>query len=400
MLKLKPTKSLMLICLLLASYACTTKNEVPQPVVDTARVDALRTELIALQQKVLGAQQTTSNDSLNLTQLQAEIAQLKAYLTKTVSYTVTVSSFLFKPLAGATVKLSQGGKIVSGTTSSAGSTTFSGLYAGIVTATVDLNGFARLVFRADIRNTYDDASAYSTNSQVLMIPLGGTAQADSCMTTQYWKLYANYNMIDDTLGGPTVQVAGYFNSTPPSKPLLALPAGPDPNNPNISYTAVTTQPIIARLNQYSFLDGNYGDYTSYAIPIGFTGWDANNNIGQTGNGQVVSVTYENTVWTATMGTNGVYTIKLPASDISNVSTNTNSASVFGFVIDFGEFNHDFTLYTNGAIPYIVRNAASATPTYTATYIYRVNDTNGWQWTSIQTTSLTAAWPFFYYGTLK
>jgi hypothetical protein len=205
MLKLKPTKSLMLVCLLLAGNACTTKNEVPQPVVDTARVDALRTQLIALQQQVLGAQQVTSNDSLTLTQLQAEIAQLQGYLSKTVSYTITVNSFLHKPLPGAAVKLSQGGKIVSGTTTSAGNTTFSGLYAGIVTVTVDLNGFARLVFRADIRNDIDGATVYSTNSQVLMIPLGGTPKADSCMTTQYWKLYANYNMVDDTLGGPAVQ---------------------------------------------------------------------------------------------------------------------------------------------------------------------------------------------------
>src|SRR6478735_9732600 len=177
MFKIKPTRLLLHVFMLLAFYACTTKNEVPQPVVDTTRVDALRTELMALQQKVLGAQQTTSNDSLTLTQLQNEINKLKAYLVKTVSYTVNVSSFLFKPLSGAKVEVSQGGKIVSGTTTSSGSTTFNGLYAGIITGTVDLNGFARLVFRADIRNNYDGASAYSTNSQVLMIPLGGTPKA-------------------------------------------------------------------------------------------------------------------------------------------------------------------------------------------------------------------------------
>src|SRR6185369_7782634 len=146
MFKIKPTRLLMHAILLFAFYACTTKNEVPQPVVDTARVDALRTELMALQQKVLGAQQTTSNDSLTLTQMQAEITKLKAYLSKTVSYTVTVNSFLFKPLSGATVKLSQGGKIVSATTTSGGTVSFNNLYARIITATVDLNGFARLVF--------------------------------------------------------------------------------------------------------------------------------------------------------------------------------------------------------------------------------------------------------------
>jgi hypothetical protein len=272
------------------------------------------------------------------------------------------------------------------------------LYAGIITATVDLAGFARLVFRADIRNNIDGASAYSANSQVLMIPLaglgqaGGTAQADSCMTTQYWKLYANYNMVDDTLGGPQ-----YWGGS--STPAKALPAGPDPNNPTVSYTAVTAQPINVYLNQYSFLDG-YG-YNSYAVPVGFTGWDVTiNNTGQTGNGQVVSVTFENTKWTATADANGIYTIKLPASDISNASGYINSAGAFGFVLDFGEFTHDFTQYTDGTAPYIIKNPATAPPTYVSTYIYRINSAGGWQWTSNQTTSLTSTWPFFYSGTLK
>ena len=376
MLNFKPTKSLLLASLLLACYACTTKNEVPQPVVDTARVDALRTQLVALQLQVLGAQQKTSNDSLSVTQLQAEIAQLQAYLQRTVSYTVTVNSFLYKPLAGATVKLSQGGKIVNGTTTSSGSTTFTGLYAGVITGTVDLNGFARLVFRADIRNNIDGASAYSTNSKVLMIPLGGTPQADSCMTVQYFKLYANYTMVDDTLGGPTIQGNGFFSNTPASNPLKALPAGPDISNPNILYTPVITQTITGTLNQYSFLDGNGS--TSYAIPIGFTGWDVVvNNTGQNGNGQVVSVTYENTKWIATAGANGIYTIKLPSSDISNVSAaSINTASSFGFVLDFGEFNHDFTQYTTNTAPFIINGSYPALPTYTSTYIFRITSPGG------------------------
>jgi hypothetical protein len=261
-----------------------------------------------------------------------------------------------------------------------------------------LNGFARLVFRADIRNTYDGATTYSTNSQVLMLPLGGTTQADSCMTTQYWKLYANYTMVDDTLGGTAVQNLGYFGGAP-SKPLLALPAGPNPGSPNVSYSAVTTQTVNASLNQYSFIDG-YG-YNSYAIPVGFTGWDVVvNNTGQTGNGQVVSVTYENAKWTATADVNGVYKIKLPASDISNASGYINSAGAFGFVLDFGEFARDFTQYTTTSTPYIINGTFPALPTYTSTYVYRINSGNSWQWTSIQSTSLTSAWPFFYYGTLK
>jgi hypothetical protein len=124
--------------------------------------------------------------------------------------------------------------------------------------------------------------------------------------------------------------------------------------------------------------------------------------GQKGNGQVVNVTYENVTWTATAGANGIYTIKLPASDISSNNSYyyLSSTNVFGFVLDFGEFTHDFTHYTDGSIPYIVRSPALATPTYTSTYIYRVNNVGGWQWTSVQSTSLTATWSFFYSETLK
>ncbi|HEV8514091.1 MAG TPA: hypothetical protein VGQ59_12480, partial [Cyclobacteriaceae bacterium] len=185
---------------------------------------------------------------------------------------------------------------------------------------------------------------------------------------------------------------------PASNPLLALPAGPNPNSPFTSYSAVTTQPITVSLNQYSFLDGNGSSYISYAVPLGFTGASIGN--GQTGNGQVVSVTYENTVWTATAGTNGVYTVKLPATDISNANTYTNSANVFGFIIDFGEFTHDFTQYTDGRLPHIIKGSSPLTPTYVSTYIYRNGNVGGFSWTSLQTTSLTAAWPFFYNGTLK
>ncbi len=100
MAKTKLTKVLVLACLLTAFYACTTKNEIPTPVVDTARVDALRTQLLALQQQVLGAQQATANDSLSIAQLQAQIAQLQADLQHMVSYTVQVSSFLKSAIKG------------------------------------------------------------------------------------------------------------------------------------------------------------------------------------------------------------------------------------------------------------------------------------------------------------
>src|SRR6267378_4002417 len=115
MIKPKLSKLVVVALMLFAFSGCTTKNEIPQPVVDTQHVDALRQQLIDLQQKVLGAQQTEAQDSLNLAltmaQVQAKIAELQADLLKTVSYTVQVGSFTFLPLSGATVKLTQGGKI-------------------------------------------------------------------------------------------------------------------------------------------------------------------------------------------------------------------------------------------------------------------------------------------------
>jgi len=407
MTKPKIIRTLALVCGLALAQACTTKNEIPQPVEDTARVDALRAQLLTLQQQVFGVQQSAAADSLSLAQLQALIAQLQANLQRTVAFSVMVKSFLLQPLAGATVVVSQGGKIVSATTSANGIATFNNLYAGVITATVDLTGFARLVLRADIRNTADDAPAYSTTSQVLMLPLGGTSQADSCMTTPYWKLYANYSMVDDTLGGALVQGQGYFGGKP-SNPSFALPAGPNVYAPSTSYSPVTTQTVAAYMNQYSFLGpiGGNNSYNSLAVQAGFTGWDAPTT-GITGNGQVVAVSYENAKWTATLNANGIFKIKLPASDISaGFNGDTNAGNIFGFIIEFGEFNADFTQYTTPQLPYIPgynpNNQINypPQPTYTSTYVYRVTDPGGWQWTSHQSTTLTSAWPFFYYGSLK
>ncbi|HMI65339.1 MAG TPA: hypothetical protein VK517_04850, partial [Cyclobacteriaceae bacterium] len=59
-------------------HACTSKKEVPQPVVDTQRLDQLRQELRDLQVTVLGNASNYSQDSLSYSQLLAQINMLQA----------------------------------------------------------------------------------------------------------------------------------------------------------------------------------------------------------------------------------------------------------------------------------------------------------------------------------
>src|SRR6267378_1178497 len=97
-------KLLTLVCAagLLAFQACTSKKEVPQPVVDTQRLDQLRQELRDLQIKVLGNAATYSRDSLTYNQLVLQISALQAQYAKHVTYSVIVSDYQGNILPGAT----------------------------------------------------------------------------------------------------------------------------------------------------------------------------------------------------------------------------------------------------------------------------------------------------------
>ncbi len=368
MTKLKLSNLVVLALMLFAFYGCTTKNETPQPIVDQTAKASLQDQYNTLAAQVLGAQSQASIDSLaavlSADQLKAAIAEFNANLNTKVNYSVQVLTFPGNPLP-ATVEISQGGKIVSATASAQGLANFSGLYAGRVIATVDYPGFTRLVFRADIRNPYS-STTYSTTTSVRMLPLGGTAKSDSAMTVQRVRLWANYSIVDDTLGGPQYNGYEYFGGV--SHAAKALPVGPNADQPNVKWDAVTTQPIKLYINQNSFMNSYNG---CGAIPAGFTGW---NNPGSW-NGEVISVAYENAIWTVTApDADGAYTIKVPAND------DNGNDGWMRFTYTTGEFQHNFTQYVNGSGPYVQDGSTSgpyaATPTWDQMQIFRIDNTGG------------------------
>ena len=358
--------------------ACVSKKEVPQPVVDTQRLDQLRQELKDLQTKVLGDASVYTQDSLTYSQLLVQIAILQAQYTKSVTYSVIVSDYQGNFLPGATVKVSQAGAVVSQTTSASGVATFAGLNGGIISATAELTGFSRLVFKADIRN-YNVDHAYSAASNVLLLPTGGTPASDVGMSTFNINLYANFTTVNDTLGGPD-QWGGQ------STLAMALPAGPNPASPTISYSAVTDKPIIAYLNS-NFLN------TGGSPPTGFTYSNPTYST-QYGSvydpGSVLTVAYENISFTfSSAGPNGFYIVKLPATSILNSGNN------FRFDLVFTEFGNNFTDYVPGGAGIKIKPPFD--PTYTSPQVFRVGTGN--QLLSNQAGNLDTR-KYFYTNTLN
>ena len=343
--------------------------------VDTQRLDQLRQELRDLQIKVLGDAATYSQDSLTYDQLVLQVNALIAQYAKSVTYSVIVADYQGNYLSGVTVKVSQAGAVISQTTSASGVATFAGLNGGIISATADLAGFARLVYRADIRN-YDADQAYSATSNVLMLPLGGTPASDAAMSTVNINLYANFTTVNDTLGGPD-EWGGQSDFT------KALPVGPDVDNPTVSYTAITDKPITAFLS-FSFLNGG--------APSGFTYQFSRNDRGfgdEYITGSVLTVAYENASYmVAAAGSNGVYVLKLPATSFDG---DTN----FSFDLVFTEFNNSFTDYVPGGAG--IKIDPPFDPTYTSTQIFRVLSANQLQ--SAQAGNL-ATRKYFYTNSLN
>jgi hypothetical protein len=351
MIRLKLLPFVVCVVGLFVFHACTSKKEVPQPVVDTQRLDQLRQELRDLQIKVLGNAATYSRDSLTYNQLVLQISALQAQYAKHVTYSVIVSDYQGNILPGATVKVTQAGAVISQTTSASGVATFTGLNGGIIGATADLTGFARLAFRADIRN-YNTDQAYSAASNVLMLPLGGTPASDAAMSTININLYANFTTVNDTLGGPA-----YWGRL--SNVAFALPPGPDVNNPTVSYSPITDKPITAFLNS-GFMDGQ--------VPSGFTyRFRRSNSVNgdEYDPGSVLAAAYENASYPVTAaGANGVYVLKLPARSFDN-------RTYFYFDLVFAEFSASFTNYVPGGPGIKIRPPFD--PTYTSTQIFRVSN---------------------------
>jgi hypothetical protein len=355
MIRIKLLSLLVCVVGLFFLHGCTAKKEIPQPVVDTQRLDQLREEYRNLQATVLGNTSAYLNDSLTYTQLQAQITALELQLAKKVSYSVIVGDYQGNLLSGATVKVSQAGTITSQTTSTSGVATIPNLNGGIISATVELAGFARLVYRADIRN-YNTDQAYSVSTKVLLLPMGGTAASDLGMSTFNVNLYANFTTPNDTLGGPDF----WGGSSLLSK---ALPVGPDPNNPTVSYTSVTDKPITVYLSA-DFLSG-------CRPPTGFT-YKLITSGGEHGDtydpGSVLSLAYENATYkvASATGPGGAYVLKLPATSFDGETT-------FDFDVTFPEFLNSFTEYVpNGTGVHI---DPPFSPTVITNQVFRIQTVN-------------------------
>lgn len=340
---------------LAAFYACSDK-ETPQPVEDTARVDALRTELRSLQEEVLGKQAEYSSDSLTKKELEAEIAALNEMYAKVVDYSVTVTDLQGNILPDAEVKLTQGGKVVSATTNSGGIATFEALHGGIISASVKLNGFATLTYSADIRD-YNTPDSYSGASHVSLIPTGGTPASEKGMFTINLDLYANYTTVDDTLGGPDA-----WGSE--SDITKALPYGPDGGT--TSYSKVTDKTVSVTLVEgYVYADNDYF----------FT---------QSGVGEVVNVANENVTIKYSAATNGTYAIKVPAR--------TSSSDLY-YTIVYDEFTAKFTDYVPNGVNGGVHIDPPFSETIEKTQIYRI-DADDYEYSALPGTILN--WKRFYY----
>jgi len=344
---------------LAAFYACSDK-ETPQPVVDNARLDALRTELRGLQEEVLASQATYSADSLSEKQLLAEIKTLNAQLEKKVTYQVNVTDLQGNSLADANVTLTQGGAVKATKTDANGYVTFEDLHGGIISASVDLAGFASLIYTADIRD-YDTQTSYTGSSHVSLIPVDGSvAAAAKGMFTINLDLYANYDVQDDTLGGPA-----YW----PGESLLsaALPVGPNNSYPTVSYTHVTDKTVTVNLIPSYFSPNNSQWFTTDGV------------------GEVQNVVYENTMIKVTAaGANGTYSIKVPARP---------SSGSFYYTVTYDEFAHDLITYVPGGQYGGVHIDKPFSATVTTPQIYRL-DPNTYQYAN--TPGAVETWKQFYY----
>ena len=331
----RTSKIFIYICMvgLAAFYACSDK-ETPQPVEDTARVDALRIELRDLRTQVLGLDAQATSLELTEKELKAEIEKLNSVYAKVVTYTVVVTDLQGNNLTGATVKLTQDGAVKSATTDANGLATFAGVHGGNVSASVEATGFAKLIFRAEVAD-YSANTSYAANSHVSLIPVGGSAAADAGMATVNLDLYVNYTTVDDTLGGPN-----YWAGSDITK---ALPLGPDGGTTN--YTKVTDKKVSINFSQDAFNSINSTLFTTNGV------------------GRVLSTVFEGTTVTASAATNGTYVIKVPASVPSVISV--------GFAVSFEEFTANFTQYVPNGEFGDVHVDPPFSKTYTLSQVFRV-----------------------------
>lgn len=282
----------MFMASLVLFYTSCSETETPQPVEDTERIDALRNELRAVQEKIYGAQldnELLKKESEDLTTLQseleAEIARLEEQYNKAVTYTVVAVDNMGAPIPGASVTINQNGTLVTETTNDLGAVQIENVRAGTVGAVVKADGYATVNYYA----TLAFANQAGVNTRIVMIPKTG---ANTYSLKGF--LYANTNVANDTLGGD-------FQGTPfvgwTGADAAIAESGPNESNPHRSYEKVNKK-ITATL----WVETEY-------VPFSRATGDGGNSA------DLIEVAYEDASIQAVFDANNQYTLTFPVTSI-------------------------------------------------------------------------------------
>lgn len=344
-----------LMASLVLFYTSCSEKEVPQPVEDTERVDQLRNELRALQEKIYGKQLTNellTADKEDLealqTELQAEITKLQELYSKAVTYTVIALDNLGNPISGASVTLNQNGTLVTKTTDSKGSVQIENVRAGVVGAVVKATGYTTVNYYATLAFAQDAG----VNTRIVMIPKTGTANT----YTIKGFLYANTNLANDTAGGFHFSAPAFIGW----KGRDAATKNKGPQNNHRTFEKVNKK-ITAKL----WVNINY-------VPFSTSTGDGGNSA------DLIQLAYEDASVNAVFDANNQFTMTFPVTSIYKDAYGDDVA--YWWELSFEEFIADQTLVDydpNG----IMWDGAPATAwplpkTYTAKRLFKGSDWEG------------------------
>lgn len=343
----------MLMASLVLFYTSCSETETPQPVEDTERIDQLRNELRAIQEKIYG--QELENDLLTdesedlaalQAELEAEIARLEAQYDLAVTYTVIAVDNQGNPIPGASVTINQDGALVTKTTGDDGSIQIENVRAGTVAAVVKADGYATVNYYA----TLAFAESAGVNTRIVMIPKTG---ANTYSVTGF--LYANTNVANDTASGVHYWDIDFIGWTG-SDPATAV-AGPNEDYPNRTYEKVNKK-ITATL----YVDIDY-------VPFSTRTGDGGNSA------DLIQLAYEDASVTAVFDANNQYTLTLPTTSIYQDRWGDNvqywwDLSFEEFVADFTMIDYDPNGTLGGGAP---ATAWPAPKTYTVKKLYKISD---------------------------
>jgi hypothetical protein len=353
-----------LIAMFMASlvlfYTSCSEKEVPNPVEDTQRIDALRNELRTLQEKIYGEQLandllTAEAEDLNalIEDLEAEIATLEAIYNQAVTYTVIAIDNLGNPIPGASVTVNQDGALVTKTTGNDGSIQIENVRAGTVAAVVSAAGYSTVNYYA----TLAFAQTAGVNTRVVMIPK--TSTNNTYLLKGY--LYANTNLANDTAGGVHYNGASFigWKGTDAATKVAGVLGD------NRTYEKVSKK-MIANL----WVNVNYVPFSQ-----------------STGNGgnsaDLIELAYEDVSVEATFDANNQYTLRLPVTSIYHDAWGDNV--YYDWEITFEEFVANQTLVEydpNGTLSGGAPHTAWPMPkTYTLSRKFTTSDYEGSGWGS-------------------